>query len=131
MHMSAFSYSSFGHFVQMKEFISWLLFLPFSLFLLLSKDFRDSQHHQSQPSTADEVFVIPWGQTLAIRPFPLSCLHCTGQIFLYLALICFEIGDCKVPIGSQRRTSCPCPQMLYSVCLCLMLSPVHIEGRTH
>eukprot|EP00073_Rattus_norvegicus_P040304 XP_008768694.1 PREDICTED: leucine-rich repeat-containing protein C10orf11 homolog isoform X2 [Rattus norvegicus] len=70
------------------------------------KDFRDSQHHQSQPSTADEVFVVPWGQILAIRPFPHPCLHCTGQIFLYLALICFEIGNCKVLIESQRRTNC-------------------------
>ncbi|XP_006519741.1 leucine-rich melanocyte differentiation-associated protein isoform X4 [Mus musculus] len=59
------------------------------------KDFRDSQHHQPQPSTADEVFVRPWGQLLAILPCPHSRLHCTKQILIYLALICLGIGNCN------------------------------------
>nr|XP_034354323.1 leucine-rich melanocyte differentiation-associated protein [Arvicanthis niloticus] len=34
------------------------------------KDFRDSQHHQLQPSTADEVFVISWGSDTGHPAFP-------------------------------------------------------------
>ncbi|KAL1780680.1 leucine-rich melanocyte differentiation-associated isoform X1 [Sigmodon hispidus] len=67
------------------------------------EDFRASQYHQPQPSAADEVFVIPWGQILAILPFLPSHLHCPVQISIHLFLLCFGTGSCNLANGNLKK----------------------------
>ncbi|XP_076400766.1 leucine-rich melanocyte differentiation-associated protein isoform X3 [Peromyscus maniculatus bairdii] len=82
------------------------------------KDFRASQHHQPQPSAADEVYVLPWGQILAILPSPPPLLPCTEQISIHLSLLCFGTGSWDTANGKLKKLA-----MYWDVVFYVCLSP--------
>ncbi|XP_021090605.1 leucine-rich melanocyte differentiation-associated protein isoform X3 [Mesocricetus auratus] len=101
------------------------------------KDFRVSQHHQPQPSAADEVFGVRLWLSCLLAPPP---LHCPEQISLHLSLLCLGIGSCNPPCPWKSEDVLTRLPMHWDAAFCMCLrrfqssmshNPAHTEERGH
>lgn len=142
VHMTAFSYSSFCHFVQMKEFISWLLsFLPSFLSLFFPSFLGISEPANiTNPSQVQQMKSL-WYP--GVRSWP-SCLFSHLHILTALSRSLFifpsfalglEGVTLPMEIWICTKLGCPCTGMLHSVCAWLSskapyLTNLHMKKKT-